>query len=112
MSIDAVVTQGSNITATVNVSTQNFSALASQGAKTSVSVVDQTLTTAKVTPQQEVLVTRGLINTGNMELADLVDVVVGMPKDGSLLTYNGDSGKWEAKTIIENKNTEFNGGHF
>lgn len=69
-------------------------------------------TTAKVTPQQEVLVTNYRVNTSNISLSDLVDVTVGGALDGALLAYNGDSGTWEAKRIIENPNTEFNGGHF
>lgn len=70
------------------------------------------LTKAKVTPQQEVLVTTYRVNAANISLSDLVDVMATAPLDGSLLAYNGDSGTWEAKRIIENQNTEFNGGHF
>lgn len=70
------------------------------------------LTKAKVTPQQEVLVTAYRVNSSNVSLSDLVDVAVTGALDGALLVYNGDSETWEAKTILENPNTEVNGGHF
>jgi hypothetical protein len=70
------------------------------------------LTKAKVNPQQEVVVTNYRVNVSNISLSDLVDVAAGAPLDGALLSFNGDSGTWEAKRIIENQNTEFNGGHF
>ena len=75
-------------------------------------VTQSGLTKAKVTPQQEVLVTNYRVNASNISLSDLVDVAAAGVIDGALLAYNGDSGTWEAKRIIENPNTEFNGGHF
>lgn len=70
------------------------------------------LTKAKVNPQQEIVVTNYRVNVNSISLSDLVDVATNNASDGALLTYNGNSGTWEAKTIIENQNTEFNGGHF
>lgn len=75
-------------------------------------VTQSGLTKAKVNPQQEVVVTNYRVNTSNISLSDLVDVAAANALDGALLAYNGDSGTWEAKRIIENQNTEFNGGHF
>lgn len=71
-----------------------------------------TTITAKVTPQQEILVTSYRVNTNSMSISDLADVSAGTPPDGALLAYNGDSGTWEAIHVIENPNIEFNGGHF
>lgn len=75
-------------------------------------VTQSGLTKAKVTPQQEILVTSYRVNTNSMSISDLADVSAGTPPDGALLAYNGDSGTWEAIHVIENPNTEFNGGHF
>lgn len=70
------------------------------------------LTKARVTPQQEILVTNYQINTTNITLDDLTNVSVSDAPDGALLTYNSITSNWEAKRIIENPNTEFNGGFF
>lgn len=69
-------------------------------------------TTAKVTPQQNILVTNYQVSTSNITLDDLVDVVVGNLQDGALLTYDQSSDTWRAQTVIENPNTEINGGFF
>ena len=69
-------------------------------------------TTAKVTPQQSILVTNYQVSTSNITLNDLVDVQVGNLQDGALLSYNVNTQSWNAITSIENPNTEVNGGFF
>lgn len=69
-------------------------------------------TTAKVTPQQNILVTNYQVNTNNITLNDLVDVEVGNLQDGALLTYVESTQTWRALAVIENPNTEVNGGFF
>jgi hypothetical protein len=69
-------------------------------------------TTAKVTPQQNILVTNYQVSTSNITLNDLVDVEVGNLQDGALLSYNQNTQSWKAITSIENPNTEVNGGFF
>lgn len=69
-------------------------------------------TTAKVTPQQNILVTNYQVSTSNITLNDLVDVEVGNLQDGALLSYNVNTHSWRAITVIENPNTEVNGGFF
>ena len=69
-------------------------------------------TTAKVTPQQNILVTNYQVSTSNITLNDLVDVQVGNLQDGALLSYNVNTQSWNAITSIENPNTEVNGGFF
>jgi hypothetical protein len=69
-------------------------------------------TTAKVTPQQNILVTNYQVSTSNITLNDLVDVEVGNLQDGALLSYNVNTQSWRAITVIENPNTEVNGGFF
>ena len=71
-----------------------------------------TTTTAKVTPQQNILVTNYQVSTSNITLDDLSDVVVGNLQDGALLTYDQTSQSWRAQTVIENPNTEIKGGFF
>jgi hypothetical protein len=76
-------------------------------------VVNQGIaTTAKVTPQQNILVTNYQVSTSNITIDDLVDVEVGNLQDGALLTYSADTQTWRAQTVIENPNTEVNGGFF
>lgn len=69
-------------------------------------------TTAKVTPQQNILVTNYQVSTSNITLDDLVDVEVGNLQDGALLTYVAATQSWKALSVIENPNTEVNGGFF
>ena len=73
------------------------------------------VTTAKVTPQQSILVSSYRLNEGTeipTNIGDLLDVNITSPIDGSLLAYNSASQKWEAITLIEKPNVEFNGGFF
>ena len=69
-------------------------------------------TTAKVNTQQNIVVTNYQVSTSNIVLNDLVDVEVGNLQDGALLSYNVNSNSWRAITVIENPNTEVNGGFF
>ena len=69
-------------------------------------------TLAKVTPQQNILVTNYQVNTSNITLDDLIDVEVGNQQDGALLTYDATTQTWKALSVIENPNTEVNGGFF
>ena len=76
-------------------------------------VVNQGLqTTAKVTPQQNILVTNYQVSTSNIQLDDLTDVTVGNLQDGSLLIYEESTQTWRARTSIDNASTEVNGGFF
>ena len=70
------------------------------------------LTQAKVTPQQNILVTNYRLNAQDLRLDELTDVVATNPEDGSLLTYNAFAQVWEARANIYNPKTEFNGGFF
>jgi hypothetical protein len=69
-------------------------------------------TLAKVTPQQNVLVTNYQVSTSNISLNDMVDVEVGNLQDGALLSYDATTQTWKALSVIENPNTEVNGGFF
>lgn len=69
-------------------------------------------TLAKVTPQQNILVTNYQVSAGNITLDDLIDVQVGNLQDGALLTYDATTQTWKALSVIENPNTEVNGGFF
>lgn len=68
--------------------------------------------TAKVTPQNEILVTNYQVNSSTIKLDDLIDVQVGNLQDGSLLSYDANTETWKALSVIENPNTEINGGFF
>ena len=75
-------------------------------------VVQGIQTSAKVTPQQNILVTNYQVSTSNITVGDLTDVVVGNLQDGALLIYDANNQIWRAQTDIENPNTEVNGGFF
>ena len=68
--------------------------------------------TAKVTPQNEILVTNYQVNSSTIKLDDLIDVQVGNLQDGALLSYDANTETWKALSVIENPNTEINGGFF
>lgn len=68
--------------------------------------------TAKVTPQNEILVTNYQVNSSTVKLDDLLDVQVGNLQDGALLSYDSNTETWKALSVIENPNTEINGGFF
>ena len=67
---------------------------------------------AKATPQKNLLVTNYRLNVSDISFGDLQDVNTDAATDGSLLTYNGNTSQWEAKTEINNNNTIINGGNF
>jgi len=69
-------------------------------------------TTAKVTPQQNILVTNYQVSTSNITVGDLANVVEGNLQDGALLIYDASTQVWRARTSIDNANTEVNGGFF
>lgn len=70
------------------------------------------VTKAKVTPQQEILVTSYSVRSNDLNLNDLGDIDISQLADGALLVYDGDTQKWQATALIEKENTNFNGGHF
>lgn len=70
------------------------------------------VTKAKVTPQQEILVTNYNVRSNDLNLTDLGDVDISGIADGALLVYNGSSSQWQALKSVDNQNTEINGGHF
>lgn len=67
---------------------------------------------AKITPQENILVTNYQVSTSNITLDDLIDVNVGNLQDGAILSYSANTQTWRALTVIENPNTEVNGGFF
>lgn len=67
---------------------------------------------AKITPQQTIQVTNYKVSSSNIVLNDLVDVEVGNLQDGAILTYSSATQSWKALSVIENPNTEVNGGFF
>lgn len=70
------------------------------------------LLNAKITPQENILVTNYQVSTSNITLDDLIDVNVGNLQDGAILSYSANTQTWRALTVIENPNTEVNGGFF
>jgi len=79
--------------------------------------------TAKVTPQghnikgrvnvqNQLQVTEYRVNTNNIRLGDILDVDTSNAADGGVLIYNGNTSTFETTTIIENENTQVNGGHY
>jgi aromatic ring-cleaving dioxygenase len=112
MTINAVVTQGTQTNAAVspqqNISATNYQEVIASRA----TVVQGIQTSAKVTPQQNILVTNYQVSLGNITVGDLTDVVEGNLQDGSLLIYDASTQVWRARTSIDNPNTEVNGGFF
>lgn len=82
------------------------------GDPVNVDVTSGEATTAAITPQQSISVSSYRLNQNTTNLGDLVDVDVTSTTDGSLLTYNSGSQKWEATTLIEKPSVELNGGFF
>ena len=60
------------------------------------------VTTARVTPQQNILVTNYQLSSSNITLSDLTDVSTGNLQDGALLTYDSSTQTWKALSVIEN----------
>lgn len=67
---------------------------------------------AKITPQNQIKVTNYQTNASKIRLSDLMDVSREQATDGSLLMYNGLIDVWEPRSVVENENTEINGGEF
>jgi len=67
---------------------------------------------AKITPQNKIKVTNYQTNASKIRLNDLMDVSRETASDGSLLIYNGLTEVWEPRSVVENENTEINGGEF
>lgn len=51
-------------------------------------------------------------STAGQLITTLGDVDITNLSDGALLIYNGSSEKFDAKTNIDNQNTDLNGGNF
>jgi hypothetical protein len=67
---------------------------------------------ARITPNQNFLVTNYQINTATIRLGDLFDVDASGTTDGAVILYNGTTSKWVATTQMDNINTIINGGNF
>lgn len=67
---------------------------------------------AKITPQQNILVTNYQVSTSNISINDLIDVDARDGNDGALLTYEQSTKTWKALSKIESPTTEVNGGFF
>jgi hypothetical protein len=114
MNIKATVTQNGTTTAKVTPQ-QNVLVTNPQSNINNVVVKDVTTpvgTTAKVTPQQSILVTNYQVSLSNITLNDLIDVEIINIQDGALLSYNQNTQSWKAINVIDNPNTQFNGGFF
>lgn len=109
-SITAVI--GANTTVSANVLSNTSAVVRSSTQNLSAVVTANAVTTAKVTPEQDVVVTSYRISNRTISLADISDVIANEPIDGSMLVYNASTDCWEARTIIDNQNLELNGGHF
>jgi|TARA_B110000503_G_C7147540_1_gene413657 hypothetical protein len=67
---------------------------------------------ARITPNQNLLVTNYQINAATIRLGDLFDVDGSGTTDGAVILYNGTTSKWVATTQMDNINTIINGGNF
>ena len=67
---------------------------------------------ARITPNQNFLVTNYQINASTIRIGDLFDVDSSGQTDGAVLLYNGTASKWVATTQMDNINTIINGGNF
>lgn len=67
---------------------------------------------AKVTPQNNLLVTNYQINASNIKMGDLFNVDASGQEDGAVLLFNGTTDNWEATTMMDNINTTINGGNY
>jgi hypothetical protein len=67
---------------------------------------------ATVNPTQRLLVTNYQVSGSNIRLGDLFDVDPTGTTSGAVLVYSDSTGKWEATNIIENINTQINGGNY
>lgn len=67
---------------------------------------------AKVTPNNDFLVTNYAVNTANIRIRDIFDVDPAELTDGSVLLYDGVREVWETTPLMNNQNTIINGGNF
>lgn len=67
---------------------------------------------ARITPNQKLLVTNYKINSNTIRLGDIFNVDTNNASDGGLLLYNGTTENWEAQNVLENPNTQINGGDY
>ena len=67
---------------------------------------------ARITPNQNLLVTNYQINAATIRLGDLFDVDGSGTTDGAVILYNGTTSKCVATTQMDNINTIINGGNF
>ncbi len=67
---------------------------------------------AKLTPNQNLMVTNYQINAATIKLGDLFDLDTNNQADGSVILYNGTTSKWVATNQMDNVNTIINGGNF
>ena len=67
---------------------------------------------AKLTPNQNILVTNYQINAATIRLGDLFNVDATGETDGAVIIYNATTSKWTATTQVDNINTTINGGNF
>jgi hypothetical protein len=67
---------------------------------------------AKLTPNQNLLVTNYQINAATIRLGDLFNVDATGETDGAVIVYNATTSKWTATTQVDNINTTINGGNF
>ena len=67
---------------------------------------------AKLTPNQNLLVTNYQINAASIRLGDLFNVDATGETDGAVIVYNATTSKWTATTQVDNINTTINGGNF
>ena len=67
---------------------------------------------ARITPNKKLLVTSYKINSNTLRMGDIFNVDANNAEDGGLLLYNGTSENWEAKNVLENPNTQINGGDY
>ena len=67
---------------------------------------------AKLTPNQNILVTNYQINAATIRLGDLFNVDATGETDGAVIVYNATTSKWTATTQVDNINTTINGGNF
>jgi hypothetical protein len=75
-------------------------------------VTNSPTVSAKITPQDRVLVTNYRINASALRIGDIFDVNASAASDGAHLVYNGTSQTWVATTNIDNVNTIISGGNF
>jgi len=67
---------------------------------------------ARITPNQNLLVTNYQINASTIRLGDLFDIDTSGATDGAVILYSGTTSRWIATAQMDNINTIINGGNF